>query len=90
MGPAVTAEVRGALTRQLLEDTERVHITYLHLEFIGSRKLCLVGAVDLAGNRPESEVATNLRTVERQAEKHDGIEDVIMTPSTADEPSLNF
>lgn len=88
VGQAVTAELRKSVARQLMEGADIARITYLHLEFVGPRKLYLVAAVDLAGNRVESEVAVRLRRLERRIESHDGIEEAVLTLATADEPTL--
>ncbi len=90
VGQAVTAGLRKSVARQLMAGTDIARITYLHLEFVGPRKLYLVAAVDLAGNRPESEVAQSLRAIERGLENHPGIEEAVLTLATADEPSLPF
>ncbi|ALE07727.1 cation diffusion facilitator family transporter [Arthrobacter sp. ERGS1:01] len=90
VGQAVTQDVRRAVAGQLLEGKEIDRITYLHLEFVGPRKLYLVAAVDLTGDDPESEVAARLRAIEREIEAHDGIEEAVLTLSTAGEPSLTF
>ncbi|MGA7203273.1 MAG: cation transporter [Specibacter sp.] len=90
VGQAVTAEVRRGVGAQLMAGTDIVRITYLHLEFVGSHKLYLVAAVDLAGDKPESEVARRLRAIERQIENHEGIEEAVLTLATEDEPSLDL
>ncbi|WP_146238967.1 hypothetical protein [Arthrobacter livingstonensis] len=35
-------------------------VTYLHLEFVGPRKLYPVAAVHMTGDQPESDVTSNL------------------------------
>jgi cation diffusion facilitator family transporter len=90
VGQAVTAEVRRSVGAQLMTGTDIVRITYLHLEFVGPRKLYLVAAVDLAGDNPESEVARRLRAIERQIESHEVIQEAVLTPATEDEPSLDL
>ncbi|WP_343037941.1 hypothetical protein [Arthrobacter wenxiniae] len=69
---------------------EVARLTYLHLEYVGPRKLYLVAAVDLAGNLPESDVARRLRTIEGRLEEHEAVEEAVLTLSTADAPSLAF
>jgi hypothetical protein len=45
-----------------LPNVERV--TYLRLEFVGPRKILVVGDVDLSGDDVESNVAVRLRALE--------------------------
>lgn len=89
VGQAVTPELRRAVANELLTG-EIERITYLHLEFVGPRRLYLVAAVDLLGNRVESEVAVRLRSIERHLEERDGIEEAVLTLSTEEEKSLTF
>ena len=60
-------------------------LTYLHLEFVGPRKLYLVAAVDLEGDHPEHEVAVVLRRIERELEDHETVEEAVLTLATMDE-----
>jgi cation diffusion facilitator family transporter len=74
----------------ILDQPEIERITYLHLEFVGPGKLYLVAAVDLAGDRPEDQVARSLRRIEQQIEKVEIIDTAILTLSVSDEPSIEF
>ncbi len=89
VGQAVTPELRRAVANELMAG-EIERITYLHLEFVGPRRLYLVAAVDLVGNRVESEVAIRLRGIEKRLEARDGIEEAVLTLSTVEEISLTF
>jgi hypothetical protein len=55
--------------RALVERPDIDRITYLHLEYAG--RLCLVAAVDMAGDDVEPSLATRLRRVERELEQQD-------------------
>jgi len=90
VGQAVTSDVEGAMARRLLTFPEIERITYLHLEFVGPRKLYLVAAVDIQGDHREHDVAVALRRVERELEDHEMVEEAVLTLATADEPSLVF
>jgi cation diffusion facilitator family transporter len=90
VGQAVTPALRKAAALRLMDYKEVARLTYLHLEYVGPRKLYLVAAVDLAGNLPESDVARRLRTIEGRLEEHEAVEEAVLTLSTADDPSLAF
>ena len=90
VGQAVTGDIEGAMARRLLEHPEIERITYLHLEFVGPRRLYLVAAVDMQGDHREHDVAVALRRVERELEDHEIVEEAVLTLATEDEPSLVF
>ncbi|MFF2029141.1 cation diffusion facilitator family transporter [Arthrobacter sp. NPDC058192] len=90
VGQAVTSDVEEAMARRLLRFPEIERITYLHLEFVGPRRLYLVAAVDIQGDHREHDVAVALRRVERELEDHETVEEAVLTLATADEPSLVF
>jgi hypothetical protein len=78
------------MASRLLEHPVIERLTYLHLEFVGPRRLYLVAAVDLLGDHPEHEVAVVLRRIERELEDHETVEEAVLTLATPDEPSLGF
>jgi len=88
VGQAVTSDIETTMARRLLEHPEIERVTYLHLEFVGPRKLYLVAAVDMQGDHREHDVAVALRRVERELEDHETVEEAVLTLATADEPSL--
>jgi len=90
VGQAVTGDIEGSMARRLLEHPEIERITYLHLEYVGPRKLYVVAAVDIQGDLREHDVAVALRRVERELEDHETVEEAVLTLATADEPSLDF
>ncbi|WP_427131974.1 cation transporter [Pseudarthrobacter sp. S9] len=90
VGQAVSADIESSMARRVLEHPEIERITYLHLEFVGPRKLYLVAAVDMRGDRREHEVAVALRRVERDLEDHETVEEAVLTLATPDEPTLVF
>jgi cation diffusion facilitator family transporter len=90
VGQAVTSDIEDSMARRLLEHPEIERITYLHLEFVGPRKLYVVAAVDMQGDQREHDVAVALRRVERELEDHETVEEAVLTLATADEPSLVF
>ncbi|MCX6497562.1 MAG: cation transporter [Arthrobacter sp.] len=90
VGQGVTPDIERSMARRVLEHGDVARLTYLHLEFVGPRRLYLVAAVDLQGDHPEHEVAVALRRIERELEDHETVEEAVLTLSTPDEPALNF
>lgn len=54
-------------------------VTFFHMEFVGPLRVFIVAAVDLTGNRPESEVAAELRRIEERLESLQTVERAIIT-----------
>ena len=77
------------LLAAILADPQVQRVTYLHTEFVGARKVFLVAAVDLTGDDAEHHLAVRLRTVEARLEKHELIEDAVLTLSLSDAPALH-
>lgn len=74
----------------MLEHRDIARLTYLHLKFVGPRKLYLVAAVDLQGDHPEHEVAVVLRRIERELEDYETVDEAVLTLATPDEAALQF
>jgi cation diffusion facilitator family transporter len=90
VGQGVTPELENSMAIRVMEHREIERLTYLHLEFVGPRKLYLVAAVDIKGDLREHEVAVALRRVERELEDEETVEEAVLTLATPDEPSLTF
>ncbi|MGM7778539.1 cation diffusion facilitator family transporter [Arthrobacter sp. KNU-44] len=90
VGQGVTPELEKSMAIRVMEHPEIDRLTYLHLEFVGPRKLYLVAAVDITGDLREHEVAIALRRVERELEDEETVEEAVLTLATPDEPSLSF
>ncbi|WP_234753645.1 cation diffusion facilitator family transporter [Arthrobacter ramosus] len=90
VGQGVTPELEKSMAIRVMEHREIERLTYLHLEFVGPRKLYLVAAVDITGDLREHEVAVALRRVERELEDEETVEEAVLTLATPDEPSLSF
>lgn len=88
IGESPSDEVESTVLRRLLARDDINRVTYLHLEFVGPGRLYLVAAVDMVGNFDEERVAIALRRVEREIEKHDLVEEAVLTLSTPDEVSI--
>ena len=90
VGQGVTPDIERSVARRVMEHRDVARLTYLHLEFVGPRKLYLVAAVDLQGDHPEHEVAVTLRRIERDLEDHETVEEAVLTLATPDESALSF
>ncbi len=90
VGTSISPELRDAAGRALLSAPGVSRVTYLHIEYVGPNRLFLVAEVDLTGDQAEHDVARRLRDIERQIERHELIEAVVLSLSVDDEPSLTF
>jgi cation diffusion facilitator family transporter len=85
VGQGVTPDIEHSIARRVLEHRDIARLTYLHVEFVGPRKLYVVAAVDLQGDHPEHQVAVALRRIERELEDHETVEEAVLTLATPDE-----
>lgn len=88
VGEEVSPAVRRAALRALLALPEVDRVTYLRLEFVGPRRVYLVGDVDLAGDRAEHEVAGRLRALEAKITASPAVAGAVLSLSAQDEQSL--
>jgi cation diffusion facilitator family transporter len=61
-------------------------IGYLHMEYVGPRRLYVVASVDLVGDAVESSVADHLRMLEAELEKEEAVVEAVLTVSRPGEP----
>lgn len=88
VGEEVSPAVRRAALRALLALPEVDRVTYLRLEFVGPRRVYLVGDVDLAGDRAEHEVAGRLHALEAKITASPAVAGAVLSLSAQDEQSL--
>lgn len=88
VGQVADDRVYDAALNWLLARPEVQDVTSLHLEYVGPEKLFIVGAVDLAGDDPESRAAYELAVLEREMEKHPAVQKVVLSLNTPGEDSL--
>lgn len=88
IGEEVSPEVRRAALHALLALPEVARVTYLRLEFVGPRRVYLVGDVDLTGDRAEHIVAERLRALEAKVSASPAVAGTVLSLSAEDEPSL--
>lgn len=80
--PALLAAARSRLSA--MRGVESVG--YLHIEFVGPRRVYLVASIDLVGDEAESSVADRLRALEHELELDDAVVEGILTVSRPGEP----
>ena len=90
VGQSVDPVTRQRVVATLLAQPGIERVTYLHLEFVGPGRVFAVGAVDLVGDAPESEVAWRLRAIEAQVEAHPMVMRAVLTLATPQEPALRI
>lgn len=73
----------------LLDQDEVERVTYLHLEYVGPRRVFAVAAVDLLGDDTEDHLAVRLRRVEDAVETDDLVEDLVLTLAQPTDPDLH-
>ena len=56
-------------------------VSYLHLEWVGPKKIFMVAAVDIAGNQHEYEIAHKFESIENQFRSHELFQEAILTLS---------
>jgi len=88
IGEVPDARLRNEVLAGLLSRPEIERVTYLHLEFVGPRRVFLVASVDIVGDEVETHVAYALRRVEESLRDNEHIEEALLSLSTPDEPSL--
>lgn len=88
IGEGLSEDLRSQVVRRILQHRDIEKVTYLHVEFVGPRKLFVVAAVDLAGDDAEHDLARRLRDLEDDLEDEELIEDVVLTLSRPDEVAL--
>jgi divalent metal cation (Fe/Co/Zn/Cd) transporter len=88
LGEGDNAALRSAVLTEVLRHPDVDRVTYLHLEYVGPHRLFVVAAVDLTGDDREPDLAVRLRTVEHDIERHDMVEDAVLTLALPSDESL--
>lgn len=88
VGEAADPALRDAALRRLLAMPEVERVTSLRLEFVGARRVFLVGAVDLAGNLAEDDASHVLASIERRTRAIPGVVGAVLSLAEPEEPAL--
>ncbi|WP_052462471.1 cation diffusion facilitator family transporter [Nigerium massiliense] len=89
VGQVVDPAINRAALTWLVERPEVLHVTYLHLEYVGPQKVFLIGSVDLAGDDPESQAARELEALEDGLEQHPLIAKALLSLAEPGEAPLS-
>lgn len=81
VGVEVSAPVRQHMMDHLSALPGVARVNYLHMEFVGPRRVFLVAGVDLRGDEAESSVAAEARRLERQLEEAPFVVEAVLTVS---------
>lgn len=82
VAPSIRDYVRGRIDTMDGVST----VGYLHVEFVGPRRVFIVASVDLVGDEKESTVADRLRSLEQQLEQDDEVVEAVLTVSRPGHP----
>jgi cation diffusion facilitator family transporter len=88
IGEGLTDDLRSRVVRRILEHRDIDKVTYLHVEFVGPRRLFVGAAVDLVGDDQEGPLAMRLRGIEDELEGEELIVDAVLTLSRPDEAAI--
>ena len=88
IGEEADPRVRAAAIQALLAEPDVARVTYLRIEFVGPRRVSIVGDVDLVGDDTESNVAVRLRALEAKIDASPAVAGTLLSLSAPDEPSL--
>ncbi|MCW2816241.1 MAG: cation diffusion facilitator family transporter [Nocardioides sp.] len=88
VGQASSPALSDHVLTALLGHPEVQRVTYLHLEYVGPRRVFVVAAVDLVGDDTEDHLAVRLRRVESAVETDELIEDAVLTLAQPDDADL--
>ena len=81
VGHKVSEKIHGYALDQLLNHPDIDSVSYLHLEWVGPRKIFMVAAVDIAGNQKEKELAQKFEDIENQFRDNPLFQEAILTLS---------
>jgi hypothetical protein len=66
---------------ELLNHPDIDSVSYLHLEWVGPKKIFMVAAVDIAGNQKEQQIAQKFEDIENQFRAKPLFQEAIITLS---------
>ena len=81
VGHKVSEKMHVYTLNELLNHPDIDSVSYLHLEWVGPRKIFMVAAVDIAGNQKEEELAQKFEDIENQFRDNPLFQEAILTLS---------
>ncbi len=81
VGYKVSKKIHDYALSELLTHPDIDSVSYLHLEWVGPKKIFMVAAVDIAGNQKEKELAQKFEDIENQFRANSLFQEAILTLS---------
>ncbi|WP_201557855.1 cation diffusion facilitator family transporter [Psychrobacter sp. 72-O-c] len=90
VGYKVTDRMHHYILGELLDHADIDSISYLHLEWVGPKKIFMVAAVDIAGNQKEEKIAQKFEDIENQFRANPLFQEAILTLSVPNAEPLKL
>ena len=81
VGYKVSETMHAYILTELLNHPDIDSVSYLHLEWVGPKKIFMVAAVDIAGNQKEQQIAQKFEDIENQFRAKPLFQEAIITLS---------
>ena len=81
VGYRVSEKMHDYILAELLKHPDIDSVSYLHLEWVGPKKIFMVAAVDITGNQHEQEIAHKFESIENQFRSQALFQEAILTLS---------
>ena len=81
VGYRVTERMHNYVLEELLNHPDIDSVSYLHLEWVGPKKIFMVAAVDIAGNQKEVHIAQKFEEIENLFRSNPTFQEAILTLS---------
>ena len=81
IGYRVTERMHNYVLEELLNHPDIDSVSYLHLEWVGPKKIFMVAAVDISGNQKDSHIAQKFEEIENLFRSNPTFQEAILTLS---------
>lgn len=88
VGSRVSEVMHDYVLKELIAHADIDSVSYLHLEWVGPKKIFMVAAVDIAGNQQEDQIAHKFEAIETQFRANPLFQESILTLSVPGSPTL--
>lgn len=90
VGHKVTDKMHHYVLGKLLAHADIESVSYLHLEWVGPKKIFMVAAVDIIGNQQENYIAQKFEDIENQFRANPIFQEAILTLSVPNAPVMKL
>lgn len=90
VGHRVSDKMHCYVLTELLDHPDIDSVSYLHLEWVGPKKIFMVAAVDIAGNQQEQKIAQKIEDIENQFRGNPIFQEAILTLSVPNAEVLHL